>query len=224
MRWSQRRVRCPLNQMKSSWIDVVADPEALLVYEMNGQVLPRDHGYAARLLIPGRYGMKNPKWVVGIRAMAQEYAGWWYGQRDWNTDGIVHTMTRIDVPANTVSLAAVTQTIAGIAYAGSRGFQLVEYSADGGRTWQIATLESAPNRDTWVRWQGTFTLPLGGQAVLMARATDGTCAIQTDAFSLPNQMAQQDGTACQSRLRDDWSLLPIRVPRIRLRTGSRVRP
>jgi DMSO/TMAO reductase YedYZ molybdopterin-dependent catalytic subunit len=35
-------------------IEVVADPQALLVYEMNGQVLPREHGYPARLRVPGR--------------------------------------------------------------------------------------------------------------------------------------------------------------------------
>ncbi|MGI9145141.1 MAG: molybdopterin-dependent oxidoreductase [Chloroflexota bacterium] len=35
------------------------DPNTVLVYEMNGEVLPREHGYPARLLVPGRYGMKN---------------------------------------------------------------------------------------------------------------------------------------------------------------------
>ena len=46
--------------------DVVADPETLVVYEMNGQPLPREHGFPARLLVPGRYGMKNPKWLAGF--------------------------------------------------------------------------------------------------------------------------------------------------------------
>jgi DMSO/TMAO reductase YedYZ molybdopterin-dependent catalytic subunit len=176
-------------------VEVAADPEALLVYEMNGQVLPREHGYPARLLIPGRYGMKNPKWVVGIRAMTQEYAGW-YEQRNWNKDAIVHTMTRIDVPANNSSLAPGIQTIAGIAYAGARGIQAVEYSVDGGQTWQSVSLEAALDRDTWVRWQGSFSLPAGGQAVLVARAVDGSGALQTDAFSLP----QPDGATGWSRV------------------------
>ena len=42
-------------------VDVVQDPETLVVYEMNGVPLPREHGFPARLLVPGRYGMKNPK-------------------------------------------------------------------------------------------------------------------------------------------------------------------
>jgi DMSO/TMAO reductase YedYZ molybdopterin-dependent catalytic subunit len=165
-------------------VEVAADPEAVLVYEMNGQVLPREHGYPARLLIPGRYGMKNPKWVAGIRAMTREYPGW-YEQRNWNKDAIVHTMTRIDIPANNSILAAGVQSIAGIAYAGIRGTQMVEYSVDNGLTWQTAALESPLDRDTWVRWQGSFNLAPGSQAVLVARATDATGATQTDTFSLP---------------------------------------
>src|SRR6202048_1524454 len=79
--------------------DVVDDAETLIVYEMNGEPLPREHGFPARLLVPGRYGMKNPKWLVGIRAMSHEFQGW-YEQRNWNKDGIVRTMSRIDVPVD----------------------------------------------------------------------------------------------------------------------------
>ena len=55
-------------------------PETLLVYEMNGQVPPREHGYPVRMLVPGRYGMKNAKWVVALRVMNREFVDW-YGQR-----------------------------------------------------------------------------------------------------------------------------------------------
>ena len=50
-------------------LEVAMAPDALLVFEMNGQVLPREHGYPARILVPGRYGMKNAKWVVALRPM-----------------------------------------------------------------------------------------------------------------------------------------------------------
>ena len=73
------------------------DPATLLVYEMNGQVLPYEHGYPARLLVPGRYGMKNPKWVIGMRPMTREFLDW-YGQRNWSKDALVRTMSRIDTP------------------------------------------------------------------------------------------------------------------------------
>jgi DMSO/TMAO reductase YedYZ molybdopterin-dependent catalytic subunit len=180
-------------------LEVALAPDTLLVYEMNGQVLPREHGYPLRLLVPGRYGMKNAKWIVALRVMSREFVDW-YGQRNWSRDAIVKTMTRIDVPAPNATLAPGEQRIAGIAYAGDRGVAKVEYSADGGGTWQVAEfLEPPAGRDVWVRWQGRFTLAPGATVTLVARATDGTGGLQIEPFSLP----QPDGGAgwCTNQVR-----------------------
>jgi DMSO/TMAO reductase YedYZ molybdopterin-dependent catalytic subunit len=167
------------------------DPETLVVYEMNGEVLPREHGYPARLLVPGRYGMKNPKWLAGIRALNQSFTGW-YDQRGWNPEGIVKTMSRIDVPTEGASLAPGEQPIAGIAYAGNRGIQKVEVSDDGGTTWREARiLEPPAGSDTMVRWQASFSLDAGATATLVVRATDGTGDTQAEMFVLP----QPDGSS-----------------------------
>jgi DMSO/TMAO reductase YedYZ molybdopterin-dependent catalytic subunit len=166
-------------------VSAAMDPETLVVYEMNGEVLPREHGYPARLLVPGRYGMKNPKWLAGIRAMNQPFTGW-YDQRGWNPEGFVKTMSRIDVPADGASLPAGQQQVAGIAYAGNRGIQKVEVSDDAGNTWQTAQfLEPAAGTDVMVRWQSTFTLDPGATATLVVRATDGTGDTQQEMFVLP---------------------------------------
>ncbi len=169
------------------------DPEllaaTLLVYEMNGTVLPIEHGYPARLLVPNRYGMKSPKWVVGIRPMREAFVDW-YGQRGWSKEAIVQTMTRIDVPAINQELPPGEHRIAGIAYAGTRGISTVEYSADGGKTWQQARfLEPPAGKDTWVRWEGTFTLAPNTPLTLAARAVDGTGVRQPEQFRL----AEPDG-------------------------------
>ena len=172
-------------------IEVALDPGTLLVYEMNGQVLPREHGYPARILVPGRYGMKSAKWVVTLRPLRREFIDW-YGQRQWSKEGIVKTMTRIDTPARGAELPPQEHRIAGIAYAGDRGIAKVEFSADDGLTWQIAELlEPAPGQDAWVRWQGRFTLRPGSQMTLVARATDGTGELQSEEFKLP----QPDGSS-----------------------------
>lgn len=171
--------------------EVVDDPETIVAYEMNGEPLPRVHGFPARLIVPGRYGMKNPKWLAGIRAMRQEYAGW-YEQRNWNKDGIVKTMARIDVPVDGAVLTPGQQRIAGIAYAGDRGIRLVEFSTDNSQTWRAAQfIEPMPDRDAMVRWEGMFDLAAGDTAVLVVRATDGSGAVQTEEFSLP----QPDGAS-----------------------------
>jgi len=172
-------------------LEVAMAPDSLLVFEMNGQVLPREHGYPARILVPGRYGMKNAKGVVALRPMRREFVDW-YGQRQWSREAIVKTMTRIDVPARDARLQAGAQRIAGIAYAGDRGVQMVEFTSDGGETWQKAELlETAPGGDAWVRWQGRFTIAAGQDVTLTARTTDNTGSLQVEQFSL----AQPDGAA-----------------------------
>jgi DMSO/TMAO reductase YedYZ molybdopterin-dependent catalytic subunit len=172
-------------------LQVALSPDAVLVYEMNGQVLPREHGYPARILVPGRYGLKNAKWVVALRPMRREFVDW-YGQRSWSREAVVKTMTRIDVPNRDARLRPGEQRIAGIAYAGNRGIKVVEFSADGGDSWDIAdTIEDLPGSDVWLRWEGRFTLDPGGVATLVARATDGSDTLQAEPFSL----AQPDGAS-----------------------------
>jgi DMSO/TMAO reductase YedYZ molybdopterin-dependent catalytic subunit len=165
-------------------VDVALDPATLIVFQMNGDVLPREHGYPARLLVAGRYGMKNPKWLAGIRGLGEPFVDW-YQQRGWTRTGIVKTMSRIDLPVDGAALASGTQPVAGVAYAGDRGITLVEVSADGGSTWQPATFVEAPaGKDVMVRWQATFEMrdtPL----TLVVRATDGAGVVQPEDFGLP---------------------------------------
>jgi len=177
-------------------IQAALDPDTLVVYEMNGEVLPREHGYPVRLLVPGRYGMKNAKWLIGLRPTRREVVDW-YGQRHWSKSGVVRTMTRIDVPMPETPLPAGDYNVAGIAYAGDRGVRQVEFSMDGGETWHEAELiEGATGRDTWVRWIGRFTLGAGASLTLTSRATDGTGTLQTEEF----QLAQPDGSTGWHRL------------------------
>lgn len=167
---------------------VATDPNVLVVYMMNDQILPREHGFPARLIVPDHYGFKSAKWLVNLKPMTQSFLDW-YGQRNWNPSGIVKTMARIDVPAPGATVPAGSSKIAGIAYGGSRGVATVEFSADGGKSWQIAALEPAIGADTFVRWSGAFTAGKGAAIELTARATDGTGQLQVEQFSLP----QPDG-------------------------------
>ena len=166
-------------------VEAASDPNVLLAYEMNGTILPREHGFPVRVIIPGRYGVKNAKWVVKLRPMTQPYVDW-YGQRNWSQTAIVKTMSRIDDPLNGASVPAGMTRIAGVAYAGDRGVTKVELSIDGGRTWQPTTFVEAPlGKDTFVRWQSTLPLAAGQALSLVVRATDGTGQLQPETFNLP---------------------------------------
>jgi DMSO/TMAO reductase YedYZ molybdopterin-dependent catalytic subunit len=179
--------------------EVALDPDTLVAYQMNGEVLPYEHGYPARVLTPGRYGFKSAKWVVAIRASTREVRDW-YSQRNWNKDGIVKTMTRIDVPAPGATLAGGAQRVAGVAYAGNRGVAKVEISDDNGQTWREARLlEPPPGKDAWVRWEGSFQIAAGMPVSLVARTTEATGELQIKEFSL----AQPDGAS-------GWNTIDVR--------------
>jgi DMSO/TMAO reductase YedYZ molybdopterin-dependent catalytic subunit len=148
------------------------EPETLLVYLMNGKTLPQDHGYPVRTLVPNIYGMKNVKWLRSIEIASFDKLGYWQ-EGGWSDGAIVNTGTRIDIPARTLRWNGGEVTIAGIAFAGSRGITKVEVSFDGARTWQTAKLEAAAGPLTWRRWSIQWTPQNTGTTTIQARATDG---------------------------------------------------
>lgn len=152
------------------------DPGTILAFRMNGEPLPPRHGYPARLIIPSRYGMKNPKWITQITATAEDYLGFWE-QQDWTDTSVVETMSRIDTPRRAAT-AGMPVAVAGLAYAGDRGIRRVEISTDGGRTWADAALQPALGPWTWVYWAHTWTPPVAGAYTLVCRATDGAGNVQ----------------------------------------------
>jgi DMSO/TMAO reductase YedYZ molybdopterin-dependent catalytic subunit len=59
---------------------------AFLVYEMDGAPLSPEHGFPARLIVPGCAGYKMPKWVQRIDLTAEHVPGFWE-QRGASLDG-----------------------------------------------------------------------------------------------------------------------------------------
>jgi len=169
-------------------IEKAMAPETMVVWEMNGVPLPRLHGEPVRVIVPGRYGIKNVKWLTKITVENEDFEGFWQ-ERGWTDDGTIKTSSRFDVPGNKAVLPVGRNEIGGIAFAGDRGISKVEVSTDGGDTWQQATIAENPSPDgfSWVIWtlmwdarEGTYDL--------VVRATDGTGELQTweSASELPD--------------------------------------
>ncbi len=158
-------------------IRTAMDPTTLIVVALNGRPLPTEHGFPARLLAVGNYGMKNPKWLTKIQVVKQPYEGFWE-RRGWSRQAIVRTNSRIDVPSSGARTKGVT-VIAGVAFAGARGISKVEVSLDSGRTWDAATLKTALSPFTWRLWRfDPGPTQLADARSAMVRAYDGTGAVQ----------------------------------------------
>lgn len=158
-------------------IEQAMDPSTLIAIGMNGHVLPRAHGFPARLLSVGTYGMKNPKWLESIEVVDRPYQGFWE-QRGWVKPAIVKTESRIDTPIDGAEVAAPV-TIAGVAIAGDRGISGVEVSTDGGNTWNQARLKTVLGPYTWRQWLYRWTPQTRGTYPLLVRAYDGRGAVQS---------------------------------------------
>ncbi|MCJ7726417.1 MAG: molybdopterin-dependent oxidoreductase [Acidimicrobiia bacterium] len=153
--------------------------DALIAVGMNGDVLPRVHGFPARLVVPGLYGyVSATKWLTEI-----EITGWndfdpYWIPRGWAKEAPIKTQSRVDVPRNRSSVEGPAVVAAGVAWAPGRGIAAVEVRLDDG-PWQATELSEPLSGDAWVQWR--ITLEAGpGEHRLSVRATDGDGIVQTD--------------------------------------------
>jgi DMSO/TMAO reductase YedYZ molybdopterin-dependent catalytic subunit len=153
----------------------------LVVFGMNGVALPKKHGFPARIIVPGIYGMKNVKWLMEIEAVDRDYKGYWM-VRGWSDVAKVKTESRIDTPNGTARLPV---KVAGVAWAGDRQISRVEVSDDGGATWRPTLLKRALSPLTWRLWVSDIE-PGKGRRKLIVRAIDGTGTTQTPLRTAPH--------------------------------------
>jgi len=160
------------------------DETTLIAIGMNGNELARRHGFPARVLSIGTYGMKNPKWLTSIEVVDRPYIGYWE-VRGWSKTAAAKTGCRIDVPRQGARVGSPA-VVAGIAFAGDRGISKVEVSTDGGETWSPALLETALSPYTWVRWMYPWTPLSSGVVTIRARAYDGEGAPESPTWAPPH--------------------------------------
>jgi DMSO/TMAO reductase YedYZ molybdopterin-dependent catalytic subunit len=153
------------------------DPATVVAYGMNGRSLPRAHGFPARIVAPGIYGMKNVKWLERIEVVDYDYRGYWQRSDGWDNIAEVKTASRIDVPAELTAVSGEI-VVAGLAWAGDRGIRRVEVSTDDGRTWTPAVLRRQLARAAWRQWRLPWRPSGAGRVALRVRAVDGRGDLQ----------------------------------------------
>ncbi|CCH35305.1 molybdopterin-dependent oxidoreductase [Actinosynnema sp. NPDC047251] len=153
-------------------VDVVLERDrgALIALGMNGEPLPVEHGFPARLVVPGLYGyLSATKWVVDLELTTfADKRGYWL-ERGWGQKGPVKVMSRIDTPQGFATVRG-RAVVSGVAWAQPTGVGKVEVRTDGG-PWRDAELATAVNGSTWRMWRAELDLPAGGHTV-ECRATD----------------------------------------------------
>jgi len=131
--------------------------DVLLAFEMNGQPLPRDHGYPLRVIVPGYSGVRNVKWVKKIQLASEESTSFWQKLDYKGFSPSITTPSKhdyeemppiMDMPVTslicspskneTIQLAKDRNhiNVSGIAWSGGgRGIAWVDVSPDEGKTW-----------------------------------------------------------------------------------------
>jgi DMSO/TMAO reductase YedYZ molybdopterin-dependent catalytic subunit len=167
--------------------------EVMLVYEMNGQPLEPQHGFPLRLIVPGWYGMTSVKWLSRIEAVPEPFTG-------YQMSGSYRYSQGPDEPGDPVQLIRVRALMAppgipdfltrtrvvnpgevvvrGRAWAGRRAVDRVDFSSDGGATWDNAQLEEAVSEYGWQEWSCSWRATPGNHE-LCVRAWDSAGEVQS---------------------------------------------
>ncbi|XP_064618699.1 sulfite oxidase-like [Lineus longissimus] len=181
--------------------------DVLLAYEMNGEDLPVDHGFPVRVVIPGTVGARNVKWLSQIVTSNEESKSHWQQNDykgfnpsvDWDTIDYKNAIPINEAPVT--SAICVPQpgktldddeevSVKGYAWSGGgRGIIRVDLSLDGGKTWQVASLqkdESRYNRHwSWTLWEADLKIPKNhqGKVEIICKATDSSYNTQPDSVA-----------------------------------------
>ena len=155
------------------------DRDALLAIGMNGQALPRAHGFPARLVTPGLYGMLGcTKWVTGMTVTDYSQARAYWTKRGWTTDGPIKPSARIDTPGSFATVKGGKVVIGGVAWAQRHGVVRVQVSIDEG-PWRDATMGPDVNVDYWRQWAYVWNTTATGQHAVQARVVYGKDSLQS---------------------------------------------
>jgi hypothetical protein len=156
-----------------------------IAYQMNGEPLPVKHGFPARVLLPGIYGMKQPRWLSKIEIVKSPWFKGYWEARGYCDECKIKMTARLD---SARPQPDGSWLVTGVALCGLETVGTVEVSFDDGNTWQSATITSETLPDAWVTWQIAWKPVNKGEYVLSARvvAASGNRQIESNSTSFPS--------------------------------------
>jgi DMSO/TMAO reductase YedYZ molybdopterin-dependent catalytic subunit len=152
--------------------------EALIAVGMNGEPLPFEHGFPARLVVAGLYGyVSATKWLSEIELTTWDGFDAYWVPRGWAKEAPIKTQSRIDTPGETITPGS--HVVAGVAWAPTRGISKVEVQLGEAGDWVEAELSEPLSENTWVQWRVDWDVQETGRHLITCRATDGEGNTQT---------------------------------------------
>ncbi|MFC5279801.1 molybdopterin-dependent oxidoreductase [Halorubrum rubrum] len=160
-------------------MEIVERDDVLIVYGMGDRTLETEHGFPARLLVPGRYGMKMTKWIERIEVSGVDHEAYWE-ERGWDEEAVANTMSYVRAGVREGDRVVVGGVAFGGLETGLEELAGVEVSVDGGETWNEGELEPQVAPHAWRRWRYAFDAPdrTAFDVVVRAVRRDGT--VQTE--------------------------------------------
>jgi DMSO/TMAO reductase YedYZ molybdopterin-dependent catalytic subunit len=159
--------------------------ESLVAVGMNGEPLPLEHGFPARLVIAGLYGyVSATKWLSTIELTTWDGFDAYWVPRGWAKEAPIKTQSRIDTPRGNSSTTAGPRQVAGVAWAPTRGISKVEVQLGEDAEWVEARLSEPLSENSWLQWAVDWDAPEGTH-VLRVRATDGDGDLQAEEIRPP---------------------------------------
>lgn len=162
---------------------------SMVAFGMNGEPLPVEHGFPARIIVPGLYGyVSATKWLSEIELTTMEaYDAYWI-RRGWSKEAPIKTQSRIDVPRSGQSVTPGKVTIAGVAWSGDRDINSVEVQllrhGENDAEWKNAKMSQRLSESSWRQWVLDW-VAIPGEYRIAVRATDGNGDTQTGVRSEP---------------------------------------
>jgi DMSO/TMAO reductase YedYZ molybdopterin-dependent catalytic subunit len=183
-----RDMKLKQNFARSMSVEDAMNPANILCYEMNGAPLPTPHGFPARLIAPGWYGVASVKWLKRIEVRNTRFMGRFMA-RDYVTireeerpgGGTVAVETSVGRARLKSAPAKVTRKdgsyrIYGAAWGGP--VDKVEVAIDGG-AWRPATIDPTYNAPyAWKLWTIDWPNPTAGEHTITSRAVDKQGTVQ----------------------------------------------
>jgi DMSO/TMAO reductase YedYZ molybdopterin-dependent catalytic subunit len=159
--------------------------DAMICVGMNGEPLPRAHGFPVRMVVPGLYGfISATKWLTRLTLTTYEAQDAYWTERDWATDAPIKVSARIDTPNALDALEPGDVVVGGVAWAQQRGgIEKVQVRIDGA-AWTDANLGPDGGNDYWRQWFYRWPAESGSHRIA-ARAVSGDGEVQTPVRAEP---------------------------------------